>query len=469
MNLEGDARAGGPAIPVFVNGDRTVTIPADLIALNDRINRAKGAIETALHLAKLGQWDAVYSASTLLHWQLLQREAESIFSGLIGAMPYPRSDELRRRLRALGKQDAARSGAASGEPRFRFLTVDELLRQPVPSWRVLRVIPARGLVVIWGASGSGKTFVALDMVGAVVRGIPWAGRRTKAGGVAYIAAEGALRNRLDAYMSHAQLDESDLDRLRILDSSVNLLDPAADIEPLIFALRELAEEFDGLAMVVIDTLNRVMPGGDENGPQDMGMVVAAARRIEMDFSCVVVFIHHSGKDDTKGSRGHSSLKAATDAELSVKREGDTRSVTAEKVRDGEDGETLLSFRLRVVDLGGMADIDPEAEPDERLTSCIVEPVEGPARKVRAEPTGKNQRIVLEVLRQLVIESCEALPASSVIPAGTSGVELDALMLRAAPKIPTADAFRARGRVNEALAALQVGGWIGIHRPYVWLV
>lgn len=449
------------AIPVFANSVNAVPT-SDEVRRANRVYIAELALKDAFERAKGGPIDI---GGALRDWRILQADSPGTFSELAARLNASERDALTRKL----DEDAARSGATTGEPKFRFLTVGELLRQPAPSWRVLRVLPARGLVVIWGASGSGKTFVALDLVGAVVRGIPWAGRRTKPGGVAYIAAEGALRNRLDAYMTHADLEESDLDRLRILDSSVNLLDPAADIEPLVFALRELSEEFDGLAMVVIDTLNRVMPGGDENGPQDMGMVVAAARRIEMEFSCVVVFIHHSGKDDTKGSRGHSSLKAATDAELSVKREGDTRSVTAEKVRDGEDGETLLTFRLRVVDLGAMADIDPEAEPDERLTSCIVEPVEGPARKVRAEPTGKNQRIVLDVLRQLVIESCEALPASSVIPAGTSGVELDALMLRAAPKIPTADAFRARGRVNEALSALQVGGWIGIHRPYVWLV
>lgn len=47
--------------------------------------------------------------------------------------------------------------------RLRFVTVDELLRQPPQIWRVLHVIPGRGLIVLWGASGSGKTFTVLDL------------------------------------------------------------------------------------------------------------------------------------------------------------------------------------------------------------------------------------------------------------------------------------------------------------------
>ena len=78
---------------------------------------------------------------------------------------------------------------------------------------------------------------------------------------------------------------------------------------------EVVVEAGPLAIVVIDTLNRVMPGGDENSSEDMGAVIAAAKLIEREFDCVVLFVHHSGKDEAKGSRGHSSLKGATDAEI----------------------------------------------------------------------------------------------------------------------------------------------------------
>ena len=43
-------------------------------------------------------------------------------------------------------------------------------------------------ILVTGASGSGKTFAALDLAAAIVRGLPWFGRRVRRGTVAYIAA-----------------------------------------------------------------------------------------------------------------------------------------------------------------------------------------------------------------------------------------------------------------------------------------
>ncbi|MFA7604461.1 MAG: helicase RepA family protein [Novosphingobium sp.] len=357
-------------------------------------------------------------------------------------------------------------------PRLRFVTVDELLRQPAQAWRILRVIPGRGLIVLWGASGSGKTFAALDMAAAIVRGLPWAGRRTRRGAVAYVAAEGNLRDRLDAYLQHNELDSSCLSGLRVLDSAVNLLDPTADVQPLIAALREVADEAGDIAVVIIDTLNRVMPGGDENSSEDMGMVIAAAKLIERELGCVVLFVHHSGKDEAKGSRGHSSLKAATDAELSVKRNGDIRTITAQKVRDGADGEVLMTFRLRPVDLGAMSDIDPDAEPDERRTSCVVAPAEavGGSEPVKLSDTAE---IALRVLRELGAAGDDRTEESSLHPAGRPRVAIDDWRERFRQKrgVNKADAKamdtsrQAFGRAVDKLIRLRI---VGVHEQRVWL-
>jgi hypothetical protein len=357
-------------------------------------------------------------------------------------------------------------------PRLRFVGIDELLRQPAQVWRVLRVIPARGLIVIWGASGSGKTFVALDMAAAIDRGLPWAGRRTRRGAVAYIAAEGHLRDRLDAYLRHNMLTSADLNGLRVLDSAVNLLDPTADTQPLLEALREVAGEVGGLAMVIIDTLNRVMPGGDENSSEDMGMVIAAAKLIERELRCAIVFIHHSGKDESRGSRGHSSLKAATDAEISIKRDGDIRTVTAEKVRDGADSEVLMSFRLRPVDLGAMREVDADADGDERRTSCVVEPAEatGPSAPARLSDT---DRIALRVLEALCAETDERTEATSMHPAGLSRVAVDQWRERfrreRGVEKDDAKAMEASKKAfQRALDRLVASRVVGVHEARAWL-
>lgn len=268
-------------------------------------------------------------------------------------------------VRPVGVPDAVEGGER--RRRFEALSVADMLLQPFPRWRIRDLIPERGLCMLWGAPGSGKTFLALDMACAIARGIPWLGRRVRPGLVVYWAAEGHLRVRLDAYMRAHEVGPDDLRRLRVVQAAGDLLD-AGQLEEFVAMLRELDET---VAQVVVDTTNRAMPGADENSPEDMGALIAACKQIEEVTGCHVLLVHHSGKDAARGSRGHSSLHGAVDAELSVRKDGSVRTLSAEKVRDGDTGPVAV-LKLAVVDLGAARDHDPDAEPDERITSCVVE-------------------------------------------------------------------------------------------------
>jgi hypothetical protein len=160
--------------------------------------------------------------------------------------------------------------------------------------------------------------------------------------------------------------------LALYGSAINLLDPGAELDRLIEMIREAAAKWNlPVALVVIDTLARVMPGGDENTPEDMGAVVAAGDRICAETGATVLFIHHSGKDATRGARGHSSLRAATDTEIEVTCANGQRQAAVTKQRDGPTGD-VIRFRLQPVEVG----IDPAT--DEPLTTCLVEFDVGPA-------------------------------------------------------------------------------------------
>lgn len=371
---------------------------------------------------------------------------------------------LRQRQRRSVVDSAPVERGEQPAPRFRFIGTSELLSRTAPSWLVSGLIPQRGLIVIWGASGSGKTFTALDLACSIARGLPWAGRRSRQCTVAYIAAEGNLQPRVAAYQKHHELAQ--LDGLRILDQSVSLIE---DTPALVESLQALQADAGRVGLVVIDTLNRTMPGADENSGQDMGRVIAATKDIEAALDCAVLLIHHSGKDEARGSRGHSSLKAAVDTELSVKRSGDVRSLTIEKQRDGADGETVMTFELRSVDLGPMTDLDPDADPDERQRSCVVSEVERTAsRSRRPEPKGSNQRIALRVLRDLTADDGQPLPTSSVIPPGVRGVPVSRLIERVADKMSGETAARKRERAGDALTGLIGGQFADRHGEWVWL-
>lgn len=281
--------------------------------------------------------------------------------------------------------------------RFTFLKAGDLRRQQRVGWRVLDVIPKKGLVVMWGQPGSGKSFAAFDIGAAIARGMKYQGKRVKQGLVLIIAAEGDLTARTMAYMKEHNLRDEDLENLMILQRSVNMLDQNQDMNDLMASIQAAKDEAqEDLALVIVDTLNRVMPGGNENASEHMGAVISSAKLIEDAHQCAVMFIHHSGKDEGKGTRGHSSLKGAMDAEISILRNEDIRTFKIEKQKEGKDYYELFNFKLKTVDLGPMSDFDPEAEYGERLTSCVLEVTdEMPQSKA---PT-KNQDIFEQAIEQ----------------------------------------------------------------------
>lgn len=257
--------------------------------------------------------------------------------------------------------------------RYNLLSVGALLARPPPAWLVRGLLPARGLGVVYGAPGSGKSFLVLDLAAAIARGIPWAGQRVKRGAVVYVGLEGQMGPRVSAYLREHEVQAQDMAGLHVIErQGLNLLqDERSDVRQLVADIK--ASDVGAVALVVVDTLNRAMPGGNENASEDMGRAIRCAGEVSAALDCLCVFVHHSGKDAGKGARGHSSLLGAADAELEVSRgnDGDSRFLEATKVKDGEDG-SRFAFRLKVVDLGATRDHDPDADHSERDNSCVVE-------------------------------------------------------------------------------------------------
>lgn len=224
------------------------------------------------------------------------------------------------------------------------------------SWSVMANKPlVEGLLdqgtlsVMYGPSNAGKTFVAMDIAFHIAMGRPWGGMPTTKGTILYVAAEGgpgALMRARALEISHANGEHVDFEYLL---STINLLDPKADLEPLIATMEDLAAAGRPVIFLVIDTFSRVFAGGEENGSTDMGKMVTHFDRIRQTTDAHVCIIHHSGKQIAKGSRGHSLLRAATDTEIEVA--NDTIMVT--KQRDMQ-GNYAASFRLQQVELGKRA-------------------------------------------------------------------------------------------------------------------
>lgn len=340
---------------------------------------------------------------------------------------------------ALGDLPAESAGAGKVD-RFKVLSEDEILARPRPKWIVKGVVPQAELGVLYGASGSGKSFLALDLFAAVVAGRPWRSLRTVPTTVVYVAAEGqgGFRNRLEAYRQHHGAPSG----LKVVLDGPNLLKKDA------LLLAEQINKAGGAGLIVIDTLAQVSPGGDENSAEDMGRLLLSCRYLHKVTGAMVVLIHHAGKDLTKGARGWSGLKAAADVELEVNRLDDDRWLKVTKSKDGEDG-TEYPFKLQSVTLG--MDEDGDA-----ITSCVVTHQERRTASQRREPKGKVERLVWRLAHETSDLGGGSIPVESLI--GLAAGKL--------PHDPQAGRDRRREYIKQALMALVDRGFLTLEENEV---
>jgi putative DNA primase/helicase len=89
------------------------------------------------------------------------------------------------------------------KPRVRLVSISQLANSRRPTFLIDGTITVNGLSMLWGRSGSLKSFAALDQGLCVATGLPWHGRTVKQGRVVYLAAEGAsgLASRAMGWMS----------------------------------------------------------------------------------------------------------------------------------------------------------------------------------------------------------------------------------------------------------------------------
>lgn len=250
------------------------------------------------------------------------------------------------------------------------------------------------MVVLYGASNSGKTFAAIDMGAAVARGSEWLGRPTDSGLVVYLATESpaSVQTRLRAYQRHHGLR---VPGFVIVRSPVNLFDGTADTDAIVELVKDLESEHGTkVALIFGDTLARLVAGGNENDGKDMGVVVRNVDAIRNATGAAFVLIHHSGKDAARGARGWSGLQAAIDTEIEVTADEVSGIRTAEitKQRDLPGKGERLGFRLVPVELG-------VNRWGTSRGSCVVVPTEAPSKPLR----GKRQSEIAGAITEFLTE------------------------------------------------------------------
>jgi len=336
---------------------------------NDRFDRALAELDTrpngygVKHLVETAQHHPKWLCPTLKY------EDDTIYDSIVWATPELKSQDTQ-------------TDTSTPTP-YTFLTTEELKQLPPTKWRVKGLFPDQGLASIYGPSGSGKSFLALDLMAAVACGSAFYGHKTTSCPVVYVALEGTggIAKRVEAYETHHKIKLPT--SFRIVTDMLSLFSSEASV----FA-EAVIEAGLNEGVIVIDTLAQSAPGSDENSSAHMGMIISNAQLLQRMTNGLVVLIHHTGKDASRGARGHSSLYAALDAALEVKRTQGGLEWLSAKVKDGASGNAT-SFRLERVVLG-------QDEDGDEISSCVA--VGDLFRKTPlTQPTGKNQKAVLDAL------------------------------------------------------------------------
>ena len=216
-------------------------------------------------------------------------------------------------------------------------------------WLVDGVIPKRGVGVIFGASQSFKSFVAMHMSLCAARKLSWASRPVEFAPVVYIGAEGyeAIWLREAAKIG---AEPPTAIEFALVAAAPNLGRTDGDLPALIATIDSIGV-VPGL--VIVDTAAKVMSGADENN-QGAAALLCNGEALSRHYGCFVLLVHHTGwgDDAQKRTRGWSGLPFGLDLiMLCERKQGDLSvTMTIQKLKDDELRERFVA-KLERVELG----------------------------------------------------------------------------------------------------------------------
>lgn len=219
---------------------------------------------------------------------------------------------------------------ANGQ-RWALMHISELIKLPRARYLLEPFIVERGLTVLYGASGTYKSFAALDYALQISQHSP----------TVYVVYEGVLGyyQRAAAWCAHHNRD-IEKTNLYILTGMLAVMDTQE--------LHKFIEEVKGMqpALVVLDTVARAMTGSDENSTRDMGLFVAACEELQSTLKCAVMVVHHTSKQGIQ-ERGSGALRGAADIMIKQTTDDDTIIVECDKSKDAEPFPTMYKQPLPI--------------------------------------------------------------------------------------------------------------------------
>jgi hypothetical protein len=209
-------------------------------------------------------------------------------------------------------------------------------------------------------------------------------------------------------------------------------------------------------MIIFDTLNRIMAGGDENSPKDMGTIIANLDKVYRATDAHCSLIHHVPVDRSDRMRGHSSLLGALDTTVKITKPDGIVSVETDKANDLVD-KPAFSFTFKSVSL------------DKKTTAPVAvpgDPVSVTGRAKSAKKFSDQTELARRALSEVV---CDHGENNIAVPPGLKGVSLKTWREECYRRgIGGPEKAARRQAFNRAKDKLAINHAIGERDDFVWL-
>lgn len=186
------------------------------------------------------------------------------------------------------------------------------------------VLPAGNIVFVTGQPKDGKSLLVQGWAHAVATGSSWNDHPSIQGAVLYLYPDGEhpryLAERISALEVHTGV-KVDYETALRFDDSFNL-----NNEEQVNNIRA-GIEYEGLRLLIIDTIAAATPGMDLNNAKEVSQVAAFAKEItkKSNGKTTVVIVAHSPKSYSKGISGSTQLQAMASLTYSMEKKGSPKS------------------------------------------------------------------------------------------------------------------------------------------------
>jgi hypothetical protein len=333
-----------------------------------------------------------HRASTQMCIEILRDQKLDLGQALSVAPLFPEGlsflygyDQLIRELWDEAEKAAAEAAARRGTEygRLLVLSTEDVDTAPERDYLLKGVLSPAEISIWVGPPKCGKSFLLLHIAYMLSLANSVFGRRVKPSKVLYVAAEGegGIGKRIRALRRRY----GDSPNFHWIAQPADLLHADGDLEDM-----KAAAAGVGAQLIVLDTLSRLLAGGDENSPGDMGSFISNVTQLRHATGAHVAIVHHGTKSSNGSSpRGHGSLTGADDA-LILKQEDGSRLATLVHSKDDADG-MRWAFDLERVELGTDQDGDP-------ITTLLVnEKAEPSAAGSGRAPLSTNEKVAMRCL------------------------------------------------------------------------